>query len=357
MFVFVSLDGLFEKFIGLNLIQMRKTFTLFLLLVLGTATIKAQDIHFSQFWASPLTLTPANAGNFDGSYRGGIIYRSQWASFSPYKTFSAFYDMNLGKGLAIGDALSGGIVFYYDKAGDLPFTTTTINLNGAYHKAFGLENRLSIGLQVGYNQKKLDMTSIQFADMFQTADGDFTGITSELLAADPSVSGVDFSAGVAFTRLINSNLSANIGIGALHLTKPEEDFIPNGTVGELGRRYTANAGVNYKLNEKISINPKVLYMNQTKAQEISLGSDVGYKLENEKFPATVYGGLWYRHNDAVIPYVGMDYKGFRFGFSYDVNVSSLTVASNGNGGFEISLIYIGKIVSAPPTIIVPCIRF
>ena len=46
--------------------------------------------------------------------------------------------------------------------------------------------------------------------------------------------------------------------------------------------------------------------------------------------------------DAVIPYVGMDYGSFNLGISYDVNVSGFKVASQTQGGFEISLIYIFK---------------
>ena len=59
----------------------------------------------------------------------------------------------------------------------------------------------------------------------------------------------------------------------------------------------------------------------------------------------VYFGAWARANnvsDAIIPYVGMDYGSFNLGISYDVNVSGFKVASQSQGGFEISLIYILK---------------
>ena len=42
----------------------------------------------------------------------------------------------------------------------------------------------------------------------------------------------------------------------------------------------------------------------------------------------------------MAPYVGLEYKTFRGGISYDVNVSTLTTASNLKGGFEITLSYI-----------------
>ncbi len=63
-------------------------------------SIQAQDLHFSQFFNSPLTTNPANTGFIpDGDYRLGINYRDQWSSIMavPYKTMSAFGDMQIMK--------------------------------------------------------------------------------------------------------------------------------------------------------------------------------------------------------------------------------------------------------------------
>ena len=53
----------------------------------------AQDLHFSQFFNSPLVTNPANTGFIpDADYRIGANYRNQWSSVMsvPYKTVSAF---------------------------------------------------------------------------------------------------------------------------------------------------------------------------------------------------------------------------------------------------------------------------
>src|SRR5689334_25236350 len=60
----------------------------------------AQDLHFSQYFNSPLSTNPANTGFIpDGDYRIGVNYRNQWSSVMsvPYKTMSAFGDMQVGK--------------------------------------------------------------------------------------------------------------------------------------------------------------------------------------------------------------------------------------------------------------------
>ena len=48
---------------------------------------QAQDIHFSQYYNSPLTTNPALTGIFRGDIRAYGIYRSQWsAALVPFKT-------------------------------------------------------------------------------------------------------------------------------------------------------------------------------------------------------------------------------------------------------------------------------
>ena len=59
-------------------------------------------------------------------------------------------------------------------------------------------------------------------------------------------------------------------------------------------------------------------------------------------PASIYVGSWVRLNDAIVPYVGLEFSGMRLGLTYDVNTSTLKTASQGQGGFEMSLIYVYK---------------
>ena len=50
-------------------------------------------------------------------------------------------------------------------------------------------------------------------------------------------------------------------------------------------------------------------------------------------------GGHFRIGDAFIPSVLLEIANFAVGMSYDINVSSLKVASSSKGGFEISLRY------------------
>src|SRR5256885_816513 len=64
--------------------------------------LKAQDIHFSQFFEAPLLRNPSLAGLFEGDFRTQAVYRDQWNSITPnsYRSasFNGEYKMPVGKG-------------------------------------------------------------------------------------------------------------------------------------------------------------------------------------------------------------------------------------------------------------------
>ncbi len=68
-----------------------------------------------------------------------------------------------------------------------------------------------------------------------------------------------------------------------------------------------------------------------------------YSLKLDDDPAEaqhiISAGMFIRWNDAFIPVIKMDVKSLAFALSYDVNVSQLKTASQGRGGFELSLSY------------------
>jgi Type IX secretion system membrane protein PorP/SprF len=48
-------------------------------------------------------------------------------------------------------------------------------------------------------------------------------------------------------------------------------------------------------------------------------------------------GLYYRHQDAVIPMIGFGLKDYNFAFTYDATMSTLRNYNNTRGAFEFSL--------------------
>ncbi|MBA2761928.1 MAG: PorP/SprF family type IX secretion system membrane protein, partial [Segetibacter sp.] len=136
-----------------------------LIIVISLHTASAQDLHFSQYFNSPLLVNPANTGFIpDGDYRLGINYRNQWASITnnPYKTMSAFGDAQL-----FGDRFENGWVgvggaLLRDVAGSGNLTSTRAFGSVAYHQALGLASLLSAGFNVGWVNKRVDFAKLTF---------------------------------------------------------------------------------------------------------------------------------------------------------------------------------------------------
>ena len=78
-----------------------KHFLVICFAVLGSFALNAQDIHFSQFYMSPLNLNPALTGVMNCNVRLVANYRNQWASVlksNAFKTYSVSYDQRIPVG-------------------------------------------------------------------------------------------------------------------------------------------------------------------------------------------------------------------------------------------------------------------
>lgn len=319
---------------------------------------QAQDAHFTQYFASPLTLNPALTGLTQCDLRVSGNYRNQWSSVSsnPYTTASISFDLaTLKDKLNNGDALGVGLIVLYDKAGTGALTNTTAGLSVAYHKALGAEKRhsISLGVQGFLVQKNIDFNKLDFEDEFDPNTG-LTYVNSQTAESigNTDLTYPDFNVGLMYSGRVSENATAYAGFSYYHLTQPEETFLNNaGTTGadlKIASRYTGYLGGSFNLNENTVLYASGLYQQQAKASETVLGAAVGFVLnpgfDAEYRRATIlYLGGWWRYGDAVAPYIGFEWSKMQLGISYDVNVSSFTPATNGNGAYEISLIYNGCI--------------
>jgi Bacteroidetes-specific putative membrane protein len=149
-------------------------------------TLSAQDKHFTQFYASPLTLNPALTGAMEGSYRVTANYRDQWRKVldNPIRTFSAAADLRFdaNKRKNSEDAIGLGIMFFNDKVSVVDFSTTQIAVSLAYHKALGIEQTqfLTVGVQGGLSQRNLTYGSLNFHDSFDGQTGYTLGSAEQL---------------------------------------------------------------------------------------------------------------------------------------------------------------------------------
>jgi type IX secretion system PorP/SprF family membrane protein len=345
--------------------QILSRVSLLLALCAGTTqAVQAQDVHFTQFEASPLILNPSFTGGFNGQYRAAAVYRNQWSSVTiPFVTYGASFDLPIVTDLSTDDYLAIGGQIYNDKAGDGNLVNFSGLLSVAYGKYLGAkaDKLISLGVQGGYSEKSLDMSKLYFGDEF--LNGTFEpGTSAEHPYFNNKTKYFTVNAGLSFQYRISDNFGFVLGGGANNLNQPKESLMKkaNSTVG-LAMRYNGQLGVIAYLSDKFSIRPAALYQSQASATEFIAGNEFNYILgvpDVRSYATSIFLSGWYRSSDAIMATIGMEFKGVRFGVSYDYNISSLKSASNGNGGFEISLRYIApNLLDFAHKKAQPCARF
>ncbi|MEZ4888475.1 MAG: PorP/SprF family type IX secretion system membrane protein [Chitinophagales bacterium] len=333
-----------------------------MILLAATQIGFAQDIHLSQFYSQPLMVNPAMTGNLNGSYRAGLTYRNQWASIpAPYETFVLGFDMSLLSCQLGGDHVGAGVVLYRDQSGDGVLTETSALASLAYHKALDQEAQyvLSLGGQFGYTQKSVDFTRLTFDSQIEDYQINSALPNNESIDND-QFSYMDLRLGGLFTASVNETVSLYAGGAYNHATKPVETFLTaEGEKNQLSPRLVLHGGGSIFVNDQFSISPSVMYMSQASNTLTILGAAFGYHFDSGRYDtgSALYLGGWYRANDAIVMLLGIDFSSFKFGFSYDINVSDLERASNGQGAAELSLTYSGKTADCKPNRKIYCPRF
>jgi len=310
-----------------------------------SVSLDAQDIHFSQYELSPLTLNPALTGAYEGTFRVGAIYRDQWASVlnNQYTTPAIYGDLPVIRGWGKNDWFGAGMYLFNDKAGSAALTNLTGMLSLAYHLGLGDKSNtvLSFGAQAGIVQKKVNQDDLLFEDqiIFGTStSGEYND------GFDQSISYSDLNVGALVNVYLTSRFNFYAGTGIFHLNRPNDGFLSE---QKLSRRGMIHLGANYDLaSRKVFISPSLMFQTQAKARELITEIKAGYHFNPER-NITLNGGLGFRYSGAGILRIGMDYKGAKVGIAYDFDFSPLNPASRGRGAYELALSYTAKIYKTP----------
>ena len=304
--------------------------------------VKAQDIHFSQYYTSPLNLNPATAGFFGGTQRFTLQNKSQWQSVTvPFRTFSASYDMPLLKRDLKHDIFGGGVSIFRDQEGDSKFGTTQINFSFSYIHSLSKANNqfISLGIQTGIAQRTIDYSQLVFDNQWDGTAFNPSIPNNEHFSKENFIF-FDLSAGAYWSLIDKNKDETNIGISLFHINAPKQSLFDNVDV-RLARKFLMNVNKQIKITDKVKLVPGILFMHQGTYNEFDIGSLVKLiKISTAEKYLALSVGMYYRAADAFNFIAGLDFKDMKIGVSYDVNSSNLIPASHSRGGLEISLIYI-----------------
>jgi type IX secretion system PorP/SprF family membrane protein len=311
--------------------------------ILPAIVLHAQDLHFSQFFNSPLLVNPANTGFIpDGDYRIGGTYRNQWSSIlqAPYKTMSLFGDAKLFKNRLENGWIGLGAVIISDVAGTGNLRTTETYFSLAYHQLLGNASLLTAGFNLGWDSKHIDQSKLTFPDQFNGTFFDVTIPTSAIIINN-NVSYFDMQVGVNYAYFPDNNTYINGGISLQHVNQPRETFFTTGSNSYIPIRYIAFASTILKTGTNVIISPAAYYTTQANASELVGGLNLNYDLSGGGDKQLILG-VYDRLGDAIIPVAGFQLNNIRFTFSYDVTTSALSNFNNLQGASELNILQKGS---------------
>ena len=311
----------------------------FFILPSSFCLLHSQDIHFSQYFEAPANLNPAFVGQFDGDYRLIFNHRDQWRSVTrPYTTSGGSFDATN----VVTDGLGAGLSIYRDITGDSRLQT--VQVLGGVSKDFGYSKDSTgwfvSGAQIGFTNRSINYDDLRFDEQWNGQGYYDPSIAHSEQFQRNARSYFQLNWGISYAKLFDDGSDLKVGWGVFNLNQPKQSFFDNDAI-KLDLRNSFHAVSNIVINEEWIAQPRVQAAFQGKYTEVLIGGNAKYVVNNTGgIYRTVFGGFHYRSKDAGYLMLGMEYDEWTVGLSYDFNLSSLTVASNGRGGFELSIQYI-----------------
>ncbi len=301
----------------------RKAILILTALLLSIVTYPQQDPQFSQYMFNKVSFNPGFAGNSGGICINGAI-RQQWVGFKETQPDGSTYNVAPETFLVTADAplkvLHGALsaVIMQDKIGY--WSDIGLKLGYTYRIFIGRGN-FGAGMQVAFTNRTVDF-----------------GKYHTVVENDPLISGLseesdmllDFSLGVYY----EVPDSYYMGLSVVDLLQSSGKDLGNALKYTLDRAIYITGGYNYTLpaNPNFEIKPSFLAKIGQGASQYDFSTLLAYK---DKF----WGGVSYRLQESVIVIVGMTWKKFRIGYSYDIN----TMGYGLGGTHEITAGYCFKI--------------
>jgi type IX secretion system PorP/SprF family membrane protein len=295
----------------------------------GGSVFAQQNRAMTHFMFDKMSVNPAATGITDNAICGTSIYRNQWDKVNGAPNSVV---LNVGGDFTKYIPIKGGISFYHDA---IAFTRqNTAVLNVAYPLPLG-NGTLQVGAGLGITNMGMNPTWIP-----PTSNPDPT------LPAAFSATKFDANFGLYYYGTDGTGNQFYAGLSSTHLPagtfEGESQLVPGTMVGfDAARHYYVMGGYTYKNvlpGDDIDGNLMV----RTDLVQTSFELSGRYMWQSK-----AYGGLSYRHSDAIgvmlgaKPFAFMTGSGapidFTVGYAYDVTINKLSSVSA--GGHEIMLKY------------------
>lgn len=292
----------------------------------------AQDVSFSQMYASPMYLSPSFTGLSDGT-RMSLSYRDQWPGIANAYSTVAFAVDNF-----IEEYSSGvGLMFVRDDSGNGLLVRQNISALYSYEFEVFRDIYVRPGIEFSYKEHNIDFTKVTFLSNISggghvNSGGNVLGEDSHVKYFDAATSAMIYSDDFWFGMAIHNMIKKDISATDIETYNP----LKTSVYGGYKYKYTDDK----RRNDEQSLTFAFNYRFQQDFHQLDFGSY--WYINPMEF------GLWYRgipfassdgltNNDGLIFILGINVGPVRFAYSYDWTLSDLSGYSNGAN--ELTLIY------------------
>ncbi|MEI6583992.1 MAG: PorP/SprF family type IX secretion system membrane protein [Chitinophagia bacterium] len=328
---------------------MKKNIILLLLLGFGSGiyyTASAQDPSFSQFYASPLNISPALAGSGSADWRVITNFRNQSIGnqLISLNTTSLSFDGKIIKQQYRSSNYVGmGLMVLQDAGLAGAYRNNIAQLSVSSHVSLDEEDKhgLCAGLGVVYNNTIVKPDMIDYSSQISFNGFDPNISTLEDLAMfnyRPNYFSV--TAGLCYT-FTSDKANFDLGVSGYRFTAKNRSVLGNQKIMDQPR-YNVHADFQTYLNDRLVVNINTVYTSESYANTIVVGANFGRIMALEDLPTVLNAGLWYRKGTttSIIPYLGIMYKNMQAGITYDININKAKDNSTSLlRTFELSLIF------------------
>ena len=292
----------------------------------------SQDTAFTQSFMVPESINPSFSG-FNSSTKFGLIYKNQaWNGFdfnlnSQYLYFDDWYpDLNSGIGISL---INHQETF-------TNYSLKQLNLSWAYKLQINYNWDFRPSITFGLATKDFGFENLLFEDQINIFQNIINSNTFDPVVLGENARYVDIGASFLF-----NNDNNWIGITLRHLNRPNVSMVSQQD-SPLDIFISVHASLELPIlqyNNDSSVYFITNFMKQAKYDRFDLGFQ--YMYDRFSFALTAATNPIQTSDEShfitsINPIVGFVWEGFKFGYSYDLNISNI----GGNGGIsEISITY------------------
>jgi type IX secretion system PorP/SprF family membrane protein len=324
----------------------RKHITVIALVLVGLYA-NAQDPIFTQSNYIQETINPGFTGfEDDERISAGLLSRTQWPNLD-LKVSTQYFYINKSYENSRSSAYGIGFNFLWQNEAFSNYNFYQANVNYMHRVNLNGGWFFRPSIEVGFGLKDLKFRSLTLADQININAGVINPVSVDPFRGNTdNARFFDVSSGFVFEKEELNDISYWFGISAKHLNRPNTSFLRDQNVA-LDIFYSLHGNFRFPFLKDYRIMMTANYMQQGEYNRL----DVGSLFQANQFLLGVTVATNPARNDgnshlltSVNGFLGLEFEAFRFGLSYDMNISKI---GRTNGVYEFSVTYMSRCRTCP----------